>query len=99
MTTTPLPYAYNKGSQKGSVYILRKTSDDKNSSSEEDSIVLKSRHSRSRVKDAKDRDVCDTISHEVQPRDTLTSLAIKYNCKVSEIKRINHMWNANELSA
>ena len=31
-----------------------------------------------------DKNVMDTISHVLQPSDTLSSLSIKYNCKVSE---------------
>lgn len=97
MTTARLPYSYNKGSsQQGSVYIFNK--DEDGSSSENEDIPLKS--VRSRTKQLKeDKNVMDTISHVLQPSDTLSSLSIKYNCKVSELKRVNHIWNANELSA
>jgi len=96
MTTARLPYSYNKGSQQGSVYIFNKDEDD--SLSENEDIPLKS--VRSRTKPVKeDKNVVDTISHIVQPSDTLSSLSIKYNCKVSELKQVNHIWNANELSA
>jgi len=97
MTTARLPYSYNKGSQQGSVYIFNKDEDDSLDSENED-IPLKS--VRSRTKQVKEeKNVLDTISHVVQPSDTLSSLSIKYNCKVSELKRVNHIWNANELSA
>lgn len=96
MTTARLPYTYNKGSQQGSVYIFNKDEDD--SLSENEDIPLKS--VRSRTKPVKEeKNVLDTISHVVQPSDTLSSLSIKYNCKVSELKQVNHIWNANELSA
>lgn len=96
MTTTRLPYSYNRGSKQGSVYIFNK--DEDSPTSEDENIPLKSVRSRTKVKQEV-KDALDAISHDVQPSDTLTSLSIKYNCKVSEIKRINHIWNANELSA
>lgn len=99
MTTARLPYSYNRGSQQGSVYIFSK--DDDNSFSDEDDIPLKSVRSRTKPSNTTKelKEPCDTISHEVSSNDTLSSLALKYNCKVSELKRINHIWNANELSA
>lgn len=99
MTSTPLPYSYKKGSQQGSVYIFDRNKDDRHSSSEDEIIPLKSVRSRNKVQDTKEKKVCDTLSHQIQPSDTLASLSIKYNCKVSDLKRINHIWNANELSA
>lgn len=102
MTTTPLPYSYNRGKQEGSVFIFNRdsTRHEDGESSDDEVYQMKSVRSRSkRGPESKDNDPQDTISHELHPGDTLPSLSLKYNCKVSEIKRINHIWNANELSA
>lgn len=99
MTSTPLPYSYNKGlpgQGSGSVYIFNRTDDV--SSSEDESVPLKTIRSRNKGSTRQEKEPCDTIPHEVLASDTISSLALKYNCKVSEIKRINNIWNGNELS-
>ncbi|KAF6039104.1 hypothetical protein EB796_002595 [Bugula neritina] len=39
-----------------------------------------------------------TISHKVQPGDTLNSLAIRYDTSVADIKRYNRLWNNESLA-
>uniref|UniRef100_A0A0N5C1P4 LysM domain-containing protein n=1 Tax=Strongyloides papillosus TaxID=174720 RepID=A0A0N5C1P4_STREA len=37
------------------------------------------------------------IEHVIKPNETLQSICLKYECNVSEVKRINKLWNNEDL--
>lgn len=43
------------------------------------------------------KDVIDYKEHQLADGDTLEGLAIRYDVKVEELKRINAIWNSKEL--
>lgn len=49
--------------------------------------------------DESPRSSSDFIYYTVQPNDTLQTLSVKYSCPVASIKRLNHIWNDQELYA
>eukprot|EP00116_Pleurobrachia_bachei_P009160 sb/3469422/ len=87
----------------GTVYIFNNNTAADNTDSEDEVYAMKTIRTRQKVgkseRSQQQEKPQETINHDLLPEDTLTSLSLKYNCKVSELKRINHIWNGNELSA